>query len=223
MLRRAFKATLKPVYVLLRKAITTILERRAGIDTSQRFEPEELGFAPEHRSGYAPAGWLFLRRILRRREVSSTDVFLDLGSGMGRVVYQAAAGYSFARVIGVELSPKLDAVARQNIERTRHRLRCRNVELVLSDVLDYEIPDEVTFVFLSNPFGGPVFQAVVDKLAASVERRPRRLRLLYLNPIEERRLLAAGFRLTKAARGMRPTAEWSRSNSIRMYELDRPP
>ena len=221
--RRIFRATLKPIYVALREAVTRILERRAGIATSRRLTPESLGYVPEQRSGHVPSGWLFLRRILRRSEVSTSDVFIDLGSGMGRVVYQAAASYGFARVIGVELSPELDAVAHENIDRNRARLRCRDVELVCSDVLEYEIPDDVTIVYLNNPFLGDIFQNVIDKLTASVARHPRRLRVLYLNPIEEQRLLGAGFRLMKATRGLRPTAEWARSNCIRIYELDGAP
>jgi predicted RNA methylase len=214
-----FNATLKPLYVSLRTAVTGLLERRAGIETGGIYRPEQLGFSPEHRVAYVPSGWMYLRRILRKRDVSSSDVFIDFGSGMGRVVYQAAARYPFARVIGVELSRELNEVARANIERARSRLRCREVELVVADVLDYDVPDDVTIAYMSNPFTGPVFQAVVDKLVTSVARNSRRVRVIYLNPVEEDRLLAAGFRIVRAPRGMRPTAEWSRQNAIRMYEL----
>ena len=60
-----------------------------------------------------------LRRILPAREVEPHDVFLDIGCGMGRAVYQAAANYPFKRVIGVELSHELTQAARRNIERNR--------------------------------------------------------------------------------------------------------
>ena len=222
-LRPIFNATLKPIYVAMRQAGTRVFERRAGINTSGRLPSEALGYTSKERKGYGPSGWFFLRRSLRKRDVSADDVFLDLGSGMGRVVYQAAAGYPFSRVIGVELSPELDAAARENINRNRARLRCREIELVCSDVLAYEIPDDVTIVYLNNPFLGDIFQNVVDKLSASVARHPRRLRVLYLCPLEEQRLLDAGFQLVRATRGLRPTAEWARSNGISIYELDRAP
>jgi hypothetical protein len=217
--RSLFDRTLKPPYVFVRDRFATALDRRAGIHTEGHFTPEELGFSGRHRVRYKPSNWFALRRVLPPRRVSSEDVFIDFGSGMGRIVYQAASGYPFRRVIGVELSERMHAIAVENIERTRHRLRCADVELVCSDALEYEIPEDVSVVYLGNPFSGPVFATVLERLLATVERNPRRLRIVYFNPVEERRLLDAGFRVTKAIRGLRPGAEWSRSNSTRLYEL----
>ena len=66
--------------------------------------------------------------------MSPHDVFIDFGCGNGRVVYQLAR-YSFARVIGVEISEKLEAISRENIERARPQLRSREVSIVNADVL----------------------------------------------------------------------------------------
>jgi SAM-dependent methyltransferase len=217
--RDVFNATLKPPYVLTRGIVIQTLERRAGIRTEGDLSPEELGISHEHQQRYRPSQWLALRRILAPGDVGPDDVFIDFGSGMGRVVYQAAAHYRFRRVIGVELSCHLHAIAVDNIERTRDRVRCRDVELVCADALSYEIPDDVTVVYMGNPFSGPIFASVLQRLVASVERNPRRLRLLYFNPVEEATVLAAGFRHTKTARGLRPGREWSRTNSTRRYEL----
>ncbi len=216
--RRAFDRTVKPLFVGVRTRVIGVLEQRAGIRTEGHFTPDELGFSPEHRARYEPSQWFGLRRILPPRLVGSDEVFIDYGSGMGRIVYQAAAWYPFRRVIGIELSPRLNDIARDNIARNRDRLRCRDVELVATDALDYAVPDDVTVVYFGNPFQGPVFGGVVAQLKASLERRPRRMRIVYGNPIEEQQLLDAGFRLTRRIRGMRPTREWSRSNAIRLYE-----
>ena len=40
------------------------------------------------------------------------------------------------------------------IERGRHRLRCRDVEVLTGDVTEYELPDDVTAVYMSIPSGG---------------------------------------------------------------------
>jgi SAM-dependent methyltransferase len=152
--------------------------------------------------------------------VSERDVFLDLGSGMGRVVFLAALHYPFKRVVGVELSPDLHRIAEGNIARNRPRFASREVELVCGDVLDYEIPDDVTVVFLASPFTGAIFQAVADRLLDSVDRAPRRLRLIYFNPTEEDRLLRTGrVRVVKRVRGWRPGSEWSRWNTTHVYEV----
>lgn len=166
-------------------------ERRLDVQTAGRVELDELGVAGQDRWRYEPAEWRVLRRILRRREVDRDDVFLDMGSGMGRVVLQAT-DYRPKRVIGVELSDDLSRIAQANLERNRDRLKMRDVELVTADALTYEIPDDVTIVFFNNPFTGAVFAEVMGKLTASLDRRPRRMRIAYRNPLEHEAVLATG-------------------------------
>lgn len=159
-----------------------------------------------------------LRRILPPQEVTDRDVFVDFGSGMGRVVLQAAR-YPFRKVIGVEVSETLHGIARENIDHNRWRLRCSDIDLVHADVLEYEIPDDVTVAFLYNPFQGEIFAIVIERLLQSVERNPRPLRIIYVNPVEERLLLGAGrIQHVRTVAGWRPSREWSRSNSINLYE-----
>jgi hypothetical protein len=105
------------------------------------------------------------------------------------------------------------------VRRLRGDLRCKQVELVNRDVLDYEIPDDVTVAYFYNPFTGSVFRTVLEKLVASIERAPRELRIIYVNPVEEALLLIFGARVIRRIRGWRPSAEWSRSNSIKVYSL----
>ncbi|MGH3764801.1 MAG: methyltransferase domain-containing protein [Pseudonocardiaceae bacterium] len=206
-------------YLVLRSAATDLLfDRRYGVRTSGQIEPGDLGLNGHGCHGYRPAGWMTLRRILPPRDVTNHDVFVDLGSGMGRVVLQAAS-YPFRKVIGVEISETLHDIARDNLDRNRRRLRCPDIELVHADVLDYELPDDVTVAFLYNPFQGEIFATVLERLLQSVERNPRPLRIIYVNPVEERLLVGAGrIRHVRTVGGWRPNQEWSRSNSIRMYE-----
>lgn len=181
---------------------------------------EAFGLDGLERERYGPSGWLTLYRILPRREVGTGDVFIDLGSGMGRVLLQVAVRYRLRRVIGVELSDAPNEVARANIERNRHRLLTQHVELVTADVLEYELPDDVTIVFLGNPFSGETLQVVLERLVTSVQRAPRGVRIIYRTPVEEERLLAfPEVQRVRAVRGWRPGAEWSMWNATRMYEV----
>jgi SAM-dependent methyltransferase len=151
--------------------------------------------------------------------VGPDDVFVDVGSGKGRVLLEATR-YPFRRVIGVELSAELNAIAARNLAATDRGRRSGPVELVTEDVRAYRIPDDVTVAYAYNPFQGPVFQHLVDELVASVDRRPRRLLFVYRNPVEHDRLAATGrFRLVRARRGRRPGKRWSALTSIRVYEL----
>ena len=187
------------------------VERVVGVNTSPAVKLADLGIADVSREDYEPSGWLDLRRILRPREVRPGEVFLDLGSGKGRILLEAAR-YPFRRVIGVELSPELNAIARANIEAHANRLRCREIELVTCDVVDYQVPDDVTVAYVYNAFGAAVFEAALARLIESLDRRPRRLRLIYRNALEHDAVMRTGrFRELRVAPGLRP------SLSIRMY------
>lgn len=208
----ATHASLTHAVLATRRVLGRVLDAPLGVETSTVVHLEDLGLAAPERVRYDPSGWRDLRSILRTDEVGPDDVFVDFGAGKGRIVLDAARRYPFRRVIGVELAEHLAAIARANVEASREGLRCRRVEIVTADVVEYEIPDDVTVVYLYNPFRGDVFQALVDKLVASVNRRPRRLRLVYRTPLEHARLVATGrFEVVRVA-GRRRAAR-------RMYEL----
>jgi SAM-dependent methyltransferase len=195
-----------------------IFDVARGIETTNRVSHEALGFVGSERVNYRPTGWGGLRRIFASIPISADDVFVDFGSGKGRVVLEAAR-HPFRRVVGVEVSSELHELAKRNLQQFRPRRRCGSVELVCRDVLDYEIPDDMTVAYLFNPFRGEVFAAFVERLLASLERSPRRVTVVYVNPVEEQALLAAGATLVERIWGREGRSEAARSHSIVLYEL----
>lgn len=171
-------------------------DRVQGIDSAADVGYDELGFDQKTGSAYNPGSWWDLKATLGN-SVSTEDVFIDFGSGKGRMVYMAARDYPFKKVIGVEISDRLTAIARANIQKNLRRLLCRNVELVTANVLDYDVPDEVTVVYMFNPFFGDVFANVVGKLLSSLSRRPRRLKLVYRIPTMHELLVQKGFQVER--------------------------
>jgi len=199
---------------------TAVIDRILNVDTAQRVELAQLGLDAPDRVSYEPAGWRELRRILRPADISGDDVFLDLGSGKGRMILLAAR-YRFRKVIGVEIAEPLTAVARRNVASCRLRPRCGEIELVTADVLDYGIPDDVSVVYMFNPFRGAVFDAVVAQLIASVDRRPRRLLLIYRDGRNCERLTSTGrFRLVRESLGLRPGRAWREATAVRLFVLE---
>ncbi len=183
-----------------------LYERRFGIQTAERVELESLGLAEQDRWHYEPAEWRVLSRVLKPGEITPEDVFVDIGSGMGRVVIRAAQ-HDCRRVIGVELSKELTEVARKNVERMEPQLKCQDVELITSDALSYRLPDDASIVFFNNPFTGEIFSRVINGIVASLDQSPRRMRIVYRNPIEHDTVLATGrFELVR---------EWQRSQHSR--------
>ena len=66
--------------------------------------------------------------------------------------------------------------------------------------------------------GMALFRIVV--LIRSVDRNPRRVRIIYHVPREEAYLIGTGrICLLRTARRWRPTRDWSDSTAVSMYEL----
>jgi SAM-dependent methyltransferase len=176
---------------LRRRAETLFFERRLDVRTDGVIAASDLGFQDERLQPYQASDWRTLQRVLPKRSVGADDVFVDLGSGMGRMVLRAAE-YPFKRVIGVELSPELHAMAVENLRGVGDRRQGCEVELVCADVLAYDFPADATVVFLYNPFRGEVFSRAMERVFASFDRHPRRIRVIYRNPLEHNLLLASG-------------------------------
>lgn len=145
----------------------------------------------KERTFYEGMAYLPLRRALAALKPGAADVFADLGSGKGAALVTAGRS-PLKRIIGVELGDDLNRVARGNIERARPRLRCRDFELVTSDVLEWPVPDDLSIVFMYCPFTGQLFSRAMDRIIASYDRNPRQLHILYAFPWEHNRLLATG-------------------------------
>ena len=150
-------------------------ERLLGITTAGELKAPEYGYA---HGIYRPTSWLVLRELFRSLDVDENDTFVDVGSGMGRVVLMAARR-PFRRIIGVERSEEFNEVARSNIARNRHRLLCDDIEFLSVDAQQWEVPDDVTVVYLYCPFPSPIFERLVENLIASIDRAPRHVRVIY--------------------------------------------
>lgn len=195
--------------------VENLLHER-GVETA-RYERTLDHFHPEHVH-YEPSGWGYLRRVLRRRDVSEDDVFLDIGCGKGRILLQAAGRYRFRRVVGIEIAPELVEVARENLAAAAGRLRTREVEVIQADATRTPIPDDVTVAYMYLPFVGEAFARTIDAIEASLDRAPRRFRLIFCCPLLEDRVTASGrFRLVESFRGRRFRHVLA---EIRLYEAD---
>ena len=106
--------------------------------------------------------------------------FVDLGCGKGRVVL-IAAQQPFRRVLGVEISSELAAVARANVTRYRSPPDLlAPIEIVNADVTTFQLPAGDILVHLYHPFETPVTEAVLRRLEASDDLSGRRVTIAYL-------------------------------------------
>lgn len=164
-------------------------DRRLGIFTMGFVAWDQLG-SDEACHCYEPVNYQSLDVLFAELEIRPhKDVFLDYGSGMGRVIVVAAT-HPFLRVIGVERSVELSEMAQENVLRASDKLTCKNVELVTQDATTYQVPSDVNVVFLFNPFSRHVMSQVQDRIRESIDKSPREVRLVYVYPIHEDNLFA---------------------------------
>jgi SAM-dependent methyltransferase len=124
-----------------------------------------------HAGRYQPSTVDEFELLMGKLDVDHEDfVFVDYGSGKGRVLL-LAADLPFKQIVGVEFSPPLHEIARQNIATLgRHAAR---VETLVMDAAEYEPPLEPLVLYFFNPFDAPVMRRVLARVRASLERRPR--------------------------------------------------
>jgi SAM-dependent methyltransferase len=118
--------------------------------------------------------------------------FIDLGSGKGRALLLATE-FSFRRILGVELLPELDAIARQNLNKYQGGAQQGRVELICADARQFCFPREPLVIFLFDPFPEHVLQQVMANLEQSMTDAPRPAMIVYLNPISEHILSNTGW------------------------------
>jgi hypothetical protein len=107
--------------------------------------------------------------------------FVDYGAGKGRVLLLAAQ-HPFKAVGGIEFAEELHDNATMNIAQfPRSRMKCRNVECVLNDVVNITPVDGEAVHYFFNPFAPEIFAKVLKEIVASYHARPRRLYVILID------------------------------------------
>ena len=167
----------------LRRRRDRIFDETLGVDTAGHVELSALGTidaaSKPFGTHYLPSPVALVRELLRGLDIRHEDyVFVDLGSGKGRVLLLAAE-LPFKEIIGVEFSPELHAIALSNIERAADR---RDIRAEIGNAALFPIPDANSVIFLANPFSGPVLDAVIGNIAAALRSTPHDILVVYLYP-----------------------------------------
>jgi SAM-dependent methyltransferase len=114
--------------------------------------------------------------------------FIDLGSGKGRTLLMAS-DYPFRRIVGVELLPTLNQAAQENLNKYHSESqKCFAIESICADATEFRFPAEPTLLFLFNPFPESGLRRVIANLGQSLRERPRKIYVLYHNPLLEHAL-----------------------------------
>jgi SAM-dependent methyltransferase len=157
-------------------------DRKRGLSTARAVKDRELGITDARYHWYVATDYETFERAMRHVDFRpNEDVFVDFGSGKGRIVLLAAQ-YPFRRVIGVEFAEALNAVARQNHQQTKHTLKCKDVKLIQADATQWSVPHDATVLFFFNPFDGAILAQVCANIQRSLAEAPRKITIIYVRP-----------------------------------------
>jgi SAM-dependent methyltransferase len=161
-------------------------DRKYGIETSKRVHLSDLKVdSPNwiYCDGYWPTPpEVFADALASVDSRLDNLVFIDFGSGKGRVLLMASE-FPFRKIIGVEFSGELNTIAQQNIARYHSQTqKCRDITAVCADFTRFDIPPDPLFVFLHNPSSQEITAALARNIARAVEEHPRELWVLYVTP-----------------------------------------
>jgi SAM-dependent methyltransferase len=145
-------------------------------------DPEAIGPNIAHATHYEPTPVADFDALLAHVPFAPAGAtFVDVGSGMGRVVLLAAR-LPFRQVIGLEISRALHEIASDNLASAgRAAFRCRDVRLRCGDAATYRFPRGPLVAYLYNPFDASVLAGVLHRLAT---RGPEPLAIVYHTPVE---------------------------------------
>lgn len=176
-----------------------------GTDTGGYLSPREIVTGHAHDAqqyGYSAIAPSVFRELTQRWRATLADPergpaaysFVDIGAGKGRAVLLASE-IPFRKVIGVELSAELAAIAESNAVRWSRVASPQSVTHVLhQDALQFCWPRTSLLVFMYNPFACELVEQLLERLEKAALRghaskgrdanaRPSSaIDLLYVNP-----------------------------------------
>lgn len=143
------------------------IERDAWLDEVLGFGelPADVPDLPRGAVPYLPCGVAEILAMVHEAPLVATDVLVDVGSGLGRVLILAHL-ISGAQGRGVEIQAPLVAAARARCDE----LGLEGITFVCADATERAI-DGSRF-FLYAPCNGPMLVRVLDRIHEVATRRP---------------------------------------------------
>jgi SAM-dependent methyltransferase len=173
-------------------------EKRYGIDTTGADDLkvlEERGVDIDNATLYMPASYDLLHILFEQVNWNEVTHFVDIGCGKGRAMC-VAAYHGAKKLTGVDFSREFCEKARQNLSITQKQIPTMVHRVLHNDAFYFEIPDDCNCLFFFNPFDDVIMSGVVENIAMSLERKPRSIQVLYINPLQKHLFLEAGYKQT---------------------------
>lgn len=159
-------------------------EKKYGICTTGADELRGLGRSGtdiSHATIYMPVSYPLLETALAQIPESRRH-FVDIGCGQGRALC-VAVHFGFSKVTGIDFSPDFCAASVRNLIRTAKQKDGFQYEVLLQDAAGWPVPDDADCLFFFNPFDAEIMEKVIARIRESLRRNPRKVQIIYVNPL----------------------------------------
>ena len=198
-------------------------EKKYGINTTgadELYKLEKQGIDISHATIYMPVSYTLLEEAFKQLSASKLlnpilseaeglnpaspagRHFLDIGCGKGRALC-VAAHQGFKKITGLDFARDLCEAAKENLSITKQQIQKFEYKIINNDAFYFEIPDDVDCIFLFNPFDEIIMSGVVNNIAKSLQNHPRKISIIYINPLHKEYFLKAGFTETWYSKKMK--------------------
>lgn len=143
---------------------------------------------------YSPIAPERFKRILGSLDVNFQEfVFIDFGSGKGRAMFLASE-LPFKKIIGIEFSHQLHAIAQSNIGKySSPTQRCKSLQSVCLDFVAFQLPPEPCLLYFLDPCRATIHLKILENIRKSWKENPRKIVIVYISPLSEKVFDSCGF------------------------------
>lgn len=154
---------------------------------------KEAGTDISHSTLYMPVSYYLIEKIFTEFEGCKFKNIIDIGCGKGRILC-VAAYKGFPKVTGIDFSTKLCGDAKDNLMHIKEKVQLLQYEIINTDATDYPIPYDADCIFFFNPFDEIIMKEVIENIKSSLEKNPRNITIVYINPLYKGLFFEQGFK-----------------------------
>jgi predicted RNA methylase len=158
-----------------------LYEHRLGIITHGLHNWKSGDRSEDEHLYYFATSYRRVFRILDALHLGPSDTFVDLGCGKGRVTCCASL-YPVSEVIGIEDIQELCTAAEKNLRILRGDRAPTKILHCKAEEFEYI---KGTVIYMFHPFGPRTLTAVLSRLDTGLRLNPRKVRIVYVNPVHE--------------------------------------
>jgi hypothetical protein len=159
--------------------LNVVFDRKYGVETALELPLESVGVPPAAAARgngvYRPLTEKLFRAAIGASGIDATKfTFVDIGSGKGKVLFMAA-DHPFKRIVGIEYASGLHEIALRNVAAYRSETqKCKAIEPVHADALQYALPDGPLLLFIFNALAKEIMRELLNKLDCGEAAQPQR-------------------------------------------------